>query len=143
MNISKNNTILDKALANIPKSFRSKIIKSYLDLKERLAKASYDSSWDSSGLSAGKFCEVVFRFLQKELTGTYIPFGTHISNYPDECRKLITLSTSAGPESLRVIMPRCLVFLYTLRGKRGIGHVGGDVEANEIDAVTIVLFDVS
>jgi hypothetical protein len=28
--------------------------------------------------------------------------------------------------------------LYTLRGKRGIGHVGGDVEANSIDTATIV-----
>ena len=25
-----------------------------------------------------------------------------------------------------------------MRGKRGIGHVGGDVEANEIDSVTVV-----
>jgi hypothetical protein len=30
------------------------------------------------------------------------------------------------------------VFLYTLRGKRGVGHVGGDVEANEIDATVIL-----
>jgi hypothetical protein len=26
-----------------------------------------------------------------------------------------------------------LVFLYTMRNKRGIGHVGGDVDANSID----------
>jgi len=43
-----------------------------------------------------------------------------------------------GNESLRIIIPRSLVFIYTLRGKRGIGHVGGDVEANGIDAATIV-----
>ena len=30
-----------------------------------------------------------------------------------------------------------MAFLYTLRNKRGIGHVGGDVEANIIDAATI------
>jgi hypothetical protein len=48
------------------------------------------------------------------------------------------LPDSAGIESLRVIIPRALVFLYTLRGKRGIGHVGGDVEANSIDLATIV-----
>jgi hypothetical protein len=35
-------------------------------------------------------------------------------------------------------MPRGLNFLYTLRNKRGIGHVGGDVDANSIDAATIV-----
>lgn len=35
-------------------------------------------------------------------------------------------------------MPRALSFLYTLRNKRGIGHEGGDVDANEIDAATAV-----
>jgi len=33
-------------------------------------------------------------------------------------------------------MPRALVFVYTVRSKRGIGHVGGDVDANHIDAMT-------
>ena len=73
-----------------------------------------------------------------ELTGSFIPFGKHIQNFPDEARRLVILPQSAGVESLRIIIPRALVFLYTLRGKRGIGHVGGDVEANEIDITTIV-----
>lgn len=33
-------------------------------------------------------------------------------------------------------MTRALVFAYTLRNKRGVGHIGGDVDANEIDAAT-------
>ena len=64
--------------------------------------------------------------------------GTHIPNFADECQNLIKLPKTAGIESLRVIIPRALMFLYTLRGKRGIGHVGGDVEANEIDSATLV-----
>jgi|ERR1051325_3159540 hypothetical protein len=130
--------LLDGALAAIQKKFRSRIIDAYLELKRRFAKATYDSAWDTSGLSVGKFCESVLRFLQFTLTATSIPFGKHIPNFPDECRKLISLPASAGLESLRVIVPRALAFLYTLRGKRGIGHVGGDVEANEIDAATAV-----
>src|SRR5262249_7365033 len=96
------------------------------------------SSFDSAGLSSGKFTESIFRFLQHHLTGTYIPFGQHIPNFADESRKLIQLPATSGIESLRIIIPRALVYLYTLRGKRGIGHVGGDVEANAIDAATIV-----
>ena len=129
---------LEVALSSIPAKFRTKIIGSYLELKRRYQKARFDSAWDTSGLSAGKFCESVLRFLQHELTGSSTPFGTHIKNFPDECRKLITLPKTAGKESMRVIIPRALVFLYTLRGKRGIGHVGGDVQANEIDAMTAV-----
>lgn len=133
----KDKSILEQALINVPKHFRSRIIDSYTELKRRYAKAIHDASWDTPGLSAGKFCESVLRFLQNELTGSNILFGTHIKNFPDECRKLILLPTTSI-ESLRVIIPRALVFLYTLRGKRGIGHVGGDIEANEIDSATLV-----
>lgn len=139
MNTQKNKTILEKSLGTLPKFFRTKIIDSYIELKRRYSESKYSgSSWDTSGLSAGKYCETVFRLLQSELTGTYIQFGKHIPNFPDECRKIIVLPESSGLETMRIIIPRALVFLYTLRGKRGIGHVGGDVEANEIDCITTV-----
>jgi hypothetical protein len=76
--------------------------------------------------------------LQNELTGTYTALGTKLGQFDQECLKLERLPKAAGVESLRVIIPRALNFLYTLRNKRGIGHEGGDVEANEIDAATAV-----
>lgn len=138
MNTQRNSDLLEKALISISDTFRSKIVSSYLEVKHRYAKSARDASWDTSGLSAGKYCESVLRFLQKELTGSYTPFGQHIANFADECRILVSLPKNKGLESLRIIIPRALVFLYTLRGKRGIGHIGGDVAANEIDSVTVV-----
>lgn len=129
---------INRALSSIPRKHRDKILTAYLELKHRHVKAHFDASWDTSGLSAGKFCEAVLRFAQFHLTGTNIPYGKHIQNFADECRKLVCLPKSAGDESVGVIIPRALVFLYTLRGKRGIGHIGGDVEANVIDASAIV-----
>ncbi len=128
---------LEQALGNVPKTFRTRLIKEYKDIKKRYSQASFDAEYDTVGLSTGKFVETVLRFTQYHLTGSFVPCGRHIPNFPDECRKLIQLPNSSGNESLRVIIPRSLAFLYTLRGKRGIGHVGGDVEANGIDAATI------
>lgn len=133
-----NDKPLELSLAGVPAKFRTRILGAYLELKRRCSEAQYSNDWDASGLSAGKFCEACLRFLQQHLTGSSTAFGQHIQNFADECRKLVTLPVTAGPESLRVIIPRALVFLYTLRGKRGIGHVGGDVEANQIDAATLV-----
>lgn len=133
-----NEITLDQALADIPKKFRSKIITEYIEIKKRFSEAAYDSEYDTAGLSSGKLVETVLRFIQNELTGSFIPFGKHIPNIPEECRKISGLPEITGNESLRIIIPRALTFLSTLRGKRGIGHVGGDVEANEIDAATIV-----
>jgi hypothetical protein len=129
---------LEQALGNVPEKFRTRIIKEYRNIKKRHSEALFDADYDTVGLSTGKFVETVLRFIQYHLTGSYVPFGKHISNFPDECRKVIQLPNSIGNESLRIIIPRSLSFLYTLRGKRGIGHVGGDVEANAIDIATIV-----
>lgn len=136
-NIQANPT-LEQALAGIPKKFRELIIKEYREIKKRYAEALFDAEYDTAGLSTGKFVETVLRFLQHTLTGISIPFGKHIPNLSGECHKLMQLPAESGNESLRVIIPRALIFLYTLRGKRGIGHVGGDVEANSIDTATIV-----
>lgn len=97
-----------------------------------------DGSHDACGLRAGHFAEVLLRFLQDHLTGAHTPFGTKIPNFTDECRKLEKVPKTAGHESLRLLIPRALDLLYSLRNKRGVGHVGGDVDANEIDAATLV-----
>lgn len=125
---------LDAALANIPKKFRDKILQQYLEVKNRIQ----IEDFEPAGLSAGKFCESVLRALQHELTGSAIPFSQSIGNFADECRKLISLPATSGAEPLRIIVPRALVFLYTMRNKRSIGHVGGDIDPNSIDAATMV-----
>jgi hypothetical protein len=138
MTITNKSATLDVALGNIDKGFREKIIDTYLELKHRAFKAVYTKEFDSAGLSAGKFCETLFRFIEQELKGTYTPFTGHITNMAIELSKLEQLPKTAGNESLRIIIPRSILVIYTLRNKRGIGHVGGDIEANEIDLSTII-----
>jgi hypothetical protein len=125
---------IQSALSGIPVQFRSHIIGSYESLKAAFVEAKFDLC----GLRAGKFAEAMLRYLQHFLTGKSVPFGRKIPNFVDDCRKLEQAPQASGSESFRVVMPRALSFLYTLRNKRGIGHVGGDVDANEIDAATIV-----
>ncbi len=130
---SKSSSPLAVALTKVPSQFRSKLTSTFLDIKKRLA----EGKDESVGLAAGKFVEVVLRLLQHDLLKSFTPFGQKIPDFAVECRKLIESPKTAGPESLRIVVPRALVFIYTLRNKRGIGHVGGDVDANRIDAMTI------
>ena len=125
---------LEVALAGVAPSFRGRLIKSYDGLKT----AFLNGDSDACGLRAGRFCEVVLRWSQNELTGTYTPFGTKIANFKDDCDKLERTPRTSGHESVRILIPRALSFLYTLRNKRGIGHEGGDVDANGVDAATAV-----
>lgn len=125
---------IEDALGRVPAKLKAKLLLTYRELKESFLHGRFELS----GLKGGKFCEVALRILQNELTGTFIPFGSKIPNYKLECEKLEKLPSSVGPESLRILVPRALMFLYTLRNKRDIGHVGGDIDANEIDAATCI-----
>ena len=126
--------LLEAALTRVPTTLRTRVIERYGLLKGAYVNAQYDAC----GLRAGRFAEVMIRILQNELTGGYTPLGQRLKPFDQEAAALEQLPKTAGPESLRVIMPRALAFLYTLRNKRGIGHEGGDVDANEIDAATCV-----
>jgi hypothetical protein len=105
--------------------------------REAVKRALAEGRDEAVGIAAGKFCEVTLRLLQNIVHGIFTPFNKSIGNFADECRKLVTSSNARSPETLRVVMPRALVFVYTVRNKRGIGHIGGDVDANHIDAMTI------
>lgn len=134
MNTNGNSPSLDQALQGIPTVFRARLLRCYKNLKSAYS----ENRHDLSGLRAGKFCEVLLIFLQQHLTGKHIPLGAKIPNLSAECSALEALPKTAGPESLRLIIPRAINFLYTLRNKRGIGHEGGDVDANSIDSLTCV-----
>lgn len=125
---------LNAALGGIPDEFRAKLIEAFVDLKHR------GSVGDSKGAASSHthFCELVLRILQMELMGKTLPFGQHIPDYQKECLLLTNLPSTPNTESQRVVIPRALAFLHTLRNKRGTGHVGGDVQANTIDLATVV-----
>lgn len=123
---------LEAALDALPQDLQRRLLASYIEMKAAWSSRQYDLC----GLRAGKFCEVMVRVLQDRLTGDYTPLGERLQNFADLCRDLEKLPRSAGSESLRVLIPRSLNFVYTLRNKRDVGHVGGDVDANEIDAAT-------
>jgi len=125
---------LDDAFTSLPATLRDRLLRRYRDLKSAYVNGQYDAT----GLRAGRLAEVLVRVLQQELTGTYTLLGSSIGNVADECAKFERLPKASGVESLRIIIPRAINFLYTLRNKRGIGHEGGDIDANIIDAATCV-----
>jgi len=120
------------ALSNIPSTLRKRLINNYSSLK----KQSIEGQHDTIGHQAGKLAEVLIRIVQNILTGTYTPLSQGLSNFKNVCEQMEQTPRTAGPEGLRVIMPRALLLLYTLRNKRDFGHAGGEVDANKIDALT-------
>jgi hypothetical protein len=68
--------------------------------------------------------------------GVYAATAFKPSNFPASCKALET--RSGYPDSARLTIPRVLVALYEVRNRRGVGHVGGDVDANHMDAELVL-----
>ena len=53
------------------------------------------------------------------------------------CQDLAKAPTTL-PRTVRLTMPRMIVALYEIRNDRGVGHTGGDVDPNRMDASMVL-----
>jgi hypothetical protein len=109
------------------------LIDAYIGIKENFI----INKWEPSELNGGKFVEATIRLLQNECFGTYTPIGTSIRNTFNELKRCEQSPTTIH-DSFRLHIPRCLGSIYNIRNRRGVGHLGGDINANKIDALLII-----
>lgn len=123
-------------LSSIPSGLRDPLIKCYQEIISNYS----EHRWEPSELNGGKFCEVVYTIINGYINGS---FPTNPSKPRDmliACRALETIpvnSTRIGDRSVRILIPRMLLPLYEIRNNRGVGHVGGDVDPNFLDATAV------
>lgn len=123
-----------EALGNLPESLRNELLKAF----NKIVTNFREGKWEPSELNGGKLCEVVYSVLNGHVTGTFPQKSTKPRNMVDACNSLAS-SPAILPRSVRIQIPRMLITLYEVRNNRGVGHVGGDVDPNHMDA-TVVLY---
>lgn len=125
-----------RVLAGLPAVLRDELLKHYQELMTNYL----ERRWEPSELDAGKFCEVVYSIVNGALKGSFPSRATKPDNMVDACRALENMPANpirVGDRSLRVLIPRMLPVLYEVRNNRGVGHVGGDVDPNHMDAEAV------
>lgn len=119
----------------LPDELVDALLTSYQEIKRNF----FLGRHEPSELNGGKFCEVCFRILEHETSeGTYTPFGVHIPDIIGRLRSFENIPSSSANESYRIHIPRVLVSMYNIRNKRGVGHIGGDVNPNRTDSTYLV-----
>jgi hypothetical protein len=96
--------------------------------------------WEPAELNGGKFCEAVYSIVNGAVKGNFPTKASKPANMLSACRTLESEpadSNRIGDRSLRLLIPRVLPVLYEIRNNRGVGHVGGDVDANHMDAEAV------
>src|SRR5665213_3100185 len=122
----------EDALAHLPVSLRKELLDSF-----NLIVGNYRlHRWEPSELNGGKLSEVVYSILRGHVDGSLPKRASKPRNMVDSCRNLER--ETAFPRSIRIQIPRILVALYEVRNNRGVGHVGGDVDPNHMDAAIVV-----
>jgi hypothetical protein len=122
----------EQALTTIPDGLRKPLLEEHSNILRNYL----ERRWTPSELSGGRFCEIVYTILKGYSTGNYPSSPTKPTNFVDACRALE--STTSNPRSLQILIPRILPALYEIRSNRGVGHVGGDVDSNHIDASAVL-----
>jgi hypothetical protein len=125
------------ALTGLPGGLRAELIDSYSEIVRNYI----ERRWEPSELRGGKFAEVAYSIVEGAVSGSFPSKAKKPKNMADACRALENKPSNAalvGDKSLRVFIPRALIFLYDVRNQRGVGHVGGDVDANSMDASAVV-----
>lgn len=124
-------------LAMVPAGLRESLLASYGEIARNYA----ERRWEPAELNGGKFCEVVYTILSGYLSGTFAAKPSKPRDMVAACRGLEANppdSSRVGDRSIRVLIPRVLLPLYEIRNNRGVGHIGGDVDPNFLDATSVL-----
>ncbi|MCC7432016.1 hypothetical protein IT412_00665 [Candidatus Peregrinibacteria bacterium] len=123
-------------LITIPTALRDCLLETY----KNIGKNYLEQRWEAAELNGGKFCECVYAIVHGYLTGTYSAKPSKPKDMFASCRALENIQPDAsrvGDRSMRILIPRAIPYLYEIRNNRGVGHVGGDVDSNFLDATSV------
>lgn len=93
--------------------------------------------WEPAELNGGKLSEVAYSILRGHIDGTFPQQASKPGNFYLACLDFEKALPKFG-RSIRVQIPRVLIALYEIRNNRNVGHVGGDVDPNHMDAVCVL-----
>jgi hypothetical protein len=122
------------ALSSIPSGLREPLLKEYRTIVQNFL----EQRWLPSELHGGRLSEIAYTILDGQAKKSYAPAPAKPSKFVDACRKLENNKLPHVPHSFQITIPRLLPALYDVRNNRNVGHVGGDVDPNHMDAVAVL-----
>jgi hypothetical protein len=125
-----------KILAGLPVGLRDSLIESYKEIGRNFL----EHRWEPSELNGGKFCEAAYTIIAGSLSGKFPARPSKPRDMVKDCRALEMIpadTNRVGDRSLRILIPRVLPILYEVRNNRGVGHIGGEVDPNYMDAMAV------
>lgn len=121
-------------LATLPSTLRDELLTAFNEIVRNFR----EQRWEPSELNGGKLCEVIYSIIRGHVDGSLPAHAQKPRNMLDACRALEQADATQFSRSARIQIPRILVALYEVRNNRGVGHVGGEVDPNPMDAALVL-----
>jgi hypothetical protein len=127
----------EDAFSILPLTLRDDLLKAF----NEIIKSYREHKCEPSELNGGKLCEAAYTIVKAWLDGSQYPArAKKPNNFPQACLDLEkNYPSTANNRSARVLIPRVMIGLYDIRNNRGVGHAGGEIDPNHMDA-TFVLY---
>lgn len=122
----------EDAFKSLPKGLRDDLLNAYGEIVKNYA----ERRWEPASLNGGKLCEAAYTIVRGVADGSFPARSNKPRNMVDACRDME--KNSALARSVKIQVPRMIVALYEIRNNRGVGHAGGDVDPNEMDATAVL-----
>lgn len=131
------NSIKQQLSNSIDKSLVECLLECYVELKENY----YLGKHKPSELDAGHFAEIIIRILQyiTNPDHSFTSIEKNLNSFDKIVSSFAQLPASDFHDSIRLHIPRTLQAIYGVRNRRGVAHVGGDVNPNFTDATFLVV----
>ena len=120
------------ALTSLPPGLRKDLIDAY----NQIVKNYRERRWEPAELNGGKLCEAAYTIIRGRVDGSYAPRSSKPRDLLQACRDMEQVSWSE--RSVKIQIPRMITALYEIRNNRGVGHAGGDVDPNAMDATAVL-----
>ncbi|UIP07720.1 hypothetical protein LY632_04795 [Erythrobacter sp. SDW2] len=120
-------------LSGIPSAFEQELFRCYKEIERNFR----ERRWEPAELNGGKLCEASYSILKGHVDNSFPAKPSKPKNMLEACKALESAPSTFG-RSIRLQIPRMLVALYEIRNNRNVGHIGGDVDPNHMDAVCVL-----
>lgn len=122
----------EDVFSDLPKRLRAELLDSFGKIVQNYS----ERRWEPAELNGGKLCEVTYSIVRGKADGKYPARGSKPKNMVLACQQME--QETSEPRSIRIQIPRMILALYEVRNNRNVGHVGGDVDPNHMDAVCVL-----
>jgi hypothetical protein len=121
-------------LGGLPPVLRQELI----DELNKIERHYREGRWEPAELDGGRLTEVVYSIVKGHLDGKMPARSSKPARMVQAIQRLEQYPALVGPRSMRVLIPRVLLGVLDIRNDRDVGHMGGEVPSNHMDATYVL-----